>query len=376
MIYAILIAVVYISKLVYDRIPSLTARMRKLLFVGTSFTSLFVVCALRGVTVGTDMVSYMGKFVLLQDYSFADIFSGFYSERIEFGFALLNKLLGLVFTNPHIIIVVSALLFCVGAAVFVYRYTDDTLTAVILLICCGMYLYAFNIIRQMIACALLMNAWGLLTQKRYGWSVALFVISMTFHITSFVFVIVYLFYFLKNNKTAVTITLAVGSLLAINYRRIIGFASLFTDSFSYLDNSKKRITPGGIWAVWAIEIALILVFLAYYYLSEKPVGQRLLKRLPCPIGYVDSTESLCIPVFSALYIIFAVMGSSFNYMDRFGVYFLPFCIPLFINFGNRLRQQSHGLARFYLVGLHTCFVAYFLLFASNLEHYRYISMFF
>lgn len=374
LIYVLAIASVYISKIVFDRIPSLPNQTRKLLFVTTSFSVLFLICALRCVTVGTDMVSYMGKFALLRDYSFGDIFSGFYSERVEIGFALLNKLLGLVFTNPHCIIIASAFLFCVGMGVFVYRYIDDALTAVILFTCCGVYLYAFNIIRQMIACALLMNAWGLLTRKRYTWSFVLFIVSMTFHVTSLVFIIVYLFYFLRNNKKAVTITLAVGSLLAVNYRGLIKLASLFINSFSYLNNSKQKLTPGGIWLVWFIEIALVLLYLTYYYFSEKPPARRLLRKLPHPLGYIDNTESLCIPVFSALYVVFSVMGASFNYMDRFGTYFLPFCIPLFINFGKRIQQQSPPLYRFYLVGLHTCFVAYFLFFASNLEHYRYASM--
>ena len=93
--------------------------------------------------------------------------------------------------------------------------------------------------------------------------------------------------------------------------------------------------------------------------------------LAAPSGPITS---LCVPVFSALYVIFSFLGTSFNYLDRFGIYFLPFCALLFVDFGKRLQEQSVLLARVYRVGLHVCFVAYFVLFATNLPHYVYSFM--
>jgi hypothetical protein len=69
--------------------------------------------------------------------------------------------------------------------------------------------------------------------------------------------------------------------------------------------------------------------------------------------------------------LFAVLGTSFNNLDRFGVYFLPFSALLFDNFGKRLRARSTRVYRIYRLGLHVCFVAFFLLFATRLTHYRY-----
>lgn len=372
MIYGTLILLIYASKILYDRMPTLTEKRRKLMFLFTAFSLLFFVCAFRDVSVGTDMQSYLNKYVLLSDYSLVDVATHFYSERVEIGFALLNKLLSLISPFPQTIMVVSAFLFCFGFAAFIYRYVDDYLTAVILFTCCGMYIYTFNITRQMIACALLINAWGLLTEKRYKASVALFVISITFHVTACAFLLVYLFYFIRNNKRAVTITIALGVLCALNYNNLLRLAALLlSDKFSYLDNSRQKISAGGVWAIWSVEIAILVIYLLYYYLQSTSAGSRLLNRLPHPFGTISTVESLCIPVFTALYIIFIWMGTQFNYLDRFGVYFLPFCLLLFINFGNRIKEQSERLSKLYTIALHACSVVYFVFFASALPHYTY-----
>ncbi len=374
MVYAALIALIYVSKLVYDRIPSLSDRVRKLLFVGTAFTAMFFVCAFRDASVGSDTQNYMVKFTLLRDDSLWNVLTHFYSERLEIGFALLNKLVGVFSSDPHSIIIVSALLFCAGMAVFVYRYTDDHLTAVILLVCCGVYLYAFNITRQMIAVALLMNAWGLLTEKRYKLSTVLFAVSMLFHVTSFVFILVYLFYFLREKKRAVSVAVGVGALLVLLHRPLLMLASKIIHTFSYLDNSQVRISASGIWAVWAIELCIILLYLLYYYAKDTAAGRRLLQKLPHPVGKLSSVTTFCVPIFTALYITFTFMGTTFNRLERFGAFFQPFCILLFLDFGKRLKEQSPLLYRIYLIGLHVCFVIYFVLFATHPEHYRYSFM--
>lgn len=371
MIYGALIVLIYLSKIVFDRIPSLTEQRRKLCFIATSFFLLFFLCAFRDSSVGTDMVSYLNKYALISHHSLGDILTHFYTERVEIGFALLNKLLSYVIPFPQTTMVVSSLLICTGFAVFIYRYVENYFSAVVLFTCCGLYLYAFNATRQMIACAILINAWGLLTEKRFRLSLVLVAISLTFHVTSAMFALVYLFYFLRDNKKAVTITIAVGSLLAINYRLLIRLASHFTDKFSYLNNSAKRISAGGIWAVWIIESVILLAYLAYYYAHDTGRGSSLLRRLPHPVEGMSTVESLCIPVFSALCIIFLVMGTSFNYMDRFGIYFMPFCILLLTNFGSRVREQSVTLGRLYTVAMHLCFVLYFVFFATALPHYNY-----
>ncbi len=372
--YVLLIALIYISKIVFSAIPRLSENKRKAWFIAVSFFFLFFLVAFRDSSVGTDIENYLEKFTLIRERSWGYVLTHFYTERVEIGFALLNKFLGLFTRQPQTIIVASAALFCAGSARFIYRYIDDALTAVMLFTCCGIYMYSFNITRQMIAVALLINAWGLLTEKRYKWSLALFAVSMLFHVMSFVFVLAYIFYALRHNKRAVTITVSVGAFLVLLHRPLLKLASLLTDKFSYLDNTKQRIHAGGIWGVWIIELCIVALYLAYYFLKDTPYWSRVQGRLPHRVSTISATTSLCIPMFTALYIVFSVMGTTFNNLDRFGVYFLPFCIPMFIDFGKRVAEQNKLLGRIYLYGLHVCFVLYFVLFATTLDHYRYAFM--
>lgn len=356
MIYAAILVSIYVAYFLPTRFPRLPENVRRRWFITVSCVRLCTVCALRGVNVGTDMASYLEKFKTLREYPWHHVLTHWYSERVEIGFAVLSKAVGTITANPYAVMIVSAVIIFVGLGVFLYRESDDPLLCTIVLACCGWYLYTFNITRQMIAGVLLLAAWSALTRRHYLRSALWFCAALLFHVTAAVFLLAYLIYALRRHRTAITVTLGVGGCLALLHPLLLGVIASFTDAFSYLNNSREPIRAGGIWAIWIVELGIIALFLLYYYSRRT--------RIP-------ETESLCIPIFSGLYILFAILGTSFNNLDRFGVYFLPFCALLFDNFGKRLRERSVRLYRVYRIGLHVCFVVFFLLFATRLPHYRY-----
>ncbi len=368
-IYVLLIALLYLSKWLFDRLPGLSAAARRWWFVVTAMVLWCIVCGLRDDTVGTDIENYLIKFIRLRDTPWQEVLTHFYTERVEIGFAVLNKLVGLITPQPHAVIFVSTALFAIGTGRFIYRYTDDVLIAVIVLTCCGYYLYAFNITRQMIAVAILLNAWGELTERRVWSSAVLFGLSVLFHVTSLVFLVTYVVYALRNRRVAVGVTLGIGAVLLAGYRLWLKLLSHLTDAFSYLDNSQKTLRAGGIWLLWGVELTIILLFLAYYILQGSVRGRRWTAALALPP--TEPVVSLCYPLFTALYIAFSVLGTQFNNLDRLGVYFLPFCVPMFLEFRRWLRTQAVWWERVYLGALHGGFVGFFLFFSTNLPHYRY-----
>ncbi len=356
MIYTVLIVFLYTAYGIPARLPHISDAIRRRWFITLACAGLCAVCALRSANVGTDMASYLQKFTALREYPWRHLLTHWYSERVEIGFALLCKAVGTVTAEPHAVMIVSAVIIFGGVGYVLYRESDDPLTCVIVLTCCGWYLYTFNITRQMIAGVFLLIAWSMLTRRRILLCAVWFCAAVLFHVTAAVFILAFWIYAIRRHRTAITVTLGVGGLLAVLHPVLLGIAAAFTDSFSYLNNSREPIRAGGIWAVWTVECVIIAFYLWQYYFRRNSIPE---------------TESLCSPVFCGLYILFAILGTSFNNLDRFGVYFLPFCATLFDNFGCQLRNRSVRLYRFYRLGLHACFVAFFLLFATRLPHYRY-----
>ena len=375
MIYAALFVWIYLSKLIYTKLTPFSEKTKRKLFIITAFAGLFFIAAFRSVDVGTDMASYLEKFTLIQKHTFLNVATNLYTERVEIGYSLLNKFVGLFTDWPYAIMIVNAFLFCFLWGTFVYNETEDDLTATVVFTCCGVFVGVLNATRQAIAIAFLMNAWGELRRKKYGTSLLLFLIAMSFHVTSAIFLLVFWFHIIREKRWLVKYTVIAGALLVIHYQRILEWVSQYINVYSYFENDKQKISAGGIWAVWAVELLIVLLFLLYYYYADRWKEKPVIGKLLNGIEPIPALEAACVPIFVLLYIVFTYMGTQFNFLDRFGSYFMPFTILLFLNFGKILKQKSAKLGWVYTAGLQACFIAYFLLFVTQMDHYHYTFFF-
>lgn len=365
MVYTALIGMLYLCKLYCVKVWTPVDRelSRRVCIIG-SFTVLFLFAAFRGLTVGIDTLNYVEKFELIRSHSFLDILTSLYTERIEFGYALLNKLVSLIIPSSRAVIILSAGLICAGMAHAILRYTDEDITPVMLFVCSGLYLASFNVTRQVLACVLLFNAWGALTEKRYKLSLGLWFAAFSCHLFSVCFAAVYFFWFFRRNKRLVTAAFLISLVMCLNYQFFIDILASLTNAFSYLDNSRPKTSAGGIWALWAVELGLCAFFSLYYY-AFKPVN----RILPMPQELRTHENFICIPIFVIYYVLFSYLGTRFNYLDRIGLFFQPFMIPLFLSGGKFLRSWNPVLHKIYLVGMHVCFVFYFFLTARADQYY-------
>lgn len=361
MIYALGIALIYLCKYhcekkMADKDPEFVRKV----VVLASFTVLFLISAFRGPNIGIDTYNYMEKFDQIRAHSFWDILTSLYTERVEIGYALMNKIVSLFTANSYLMVVINGFLVCYGMAYYVIHYTNEDLIPIILFTCAGMFLQSMNVARQTIACVLLFNSWGALTRKQYAATLVLFLISITFHWTSVVFAAVYFFYFFRNNKIVVLPFVLLSFVVIANYKLIIKLLIMLTDSYSYLDNSRNRITANGIWAIWGIALVFVLFFLIQYLANRRD-----LFGLKLPRGLQNPRELFCVPMYVVYYVLLTYIGTQFNYFNRLGVFFMPFEILLFMNFGRVLKYNSQLLYKIYIVGLQVCFIGYLLLSTSS-----------
>lgn len=372
MIYVALILLIYITYFILWKVQKLPNEAKRKIFIGISFSLMFLLAALRDPSVGTDTANYMNKFELIHDHTFAEIFSSFFCERVEIGYALINKVVGLIWNDPRAILIVNAAIIYFCMSYFIYNYLDSEhdLTSVLLFVCSGMFFYSFNVARQVIACVILLNAWGLLKEKKYVKSVLCFLLSITFHITAVCFIVAYIIYFIRNKRILAVCALVLGGLVAIFYKPIIKIFSQIIPIYRF-NNENPKTSVGGIILVWFVEAVIILIYLACYFFG-KHIPDKFIKGA----NDIPVLNSFVVPVYVAVYIITTFLGSKFNYFDRFGIYFLPFCIPMFENFGMIVKdnfglitkEKSEILYKVYVVGLQVCFIALFMLDAFSAHH--------
>ena len=157
--------------------PRFSQRGRKL-FIIFSFLAMFVVSGFRDFSVGVDTKSYVAIFNAIDYYGVA-------ATRFEPGFILFVRLIHSISDNPALLIVISSAI-CIGTTcLFIYRYSEDPLLAILLYIVLKPYFFQMTGMRQALASSLVMLAFYLIlenrTRKRIILGIGLVLLATQFH---------------------------------------------------------------------------------------------------------------------------------------------------------------------------------------------------
>ena len=307
---------------------------RKRVFLFLFFTGCALVMGLRSYEVGIDTHNYYSGFYRISDMTFTEILK----LNHDIGFSLIEKLFSLVADNYYFFQVVMSMTYCYGMAYFIYYISSKYLYGELFPLCfiflgLGMYLYAFNVFRQMFAAMLVVNAWSFLDRGKHVKAAVLFVFACTIHISGIVFALAYMLYFFSRKHKWMAYVLPIGLILIyFNFEPIINQAvsiGIFEQYRKYLDDS-FRLVGGSIVFVWAIIVLLAVLII---YNKETAANEKMLS------------------VFSIIYVLFMVLGSKMAYLDRISLYFLPFALFTFIRFRQllKLSKQYNAISIIYNV---------------------------
>lgn len=349
---------VYIGLIVWIIISSLicfgnyfNTDKNKKIFVMLVFVAMCLIMAFRSIEVGADTSNYKEIFDSMKNTSFKEITSNYHTYSMEIGYALFMKICSLVCGDYYFFQVVFSMLFSILAANFILKEADNIFIGVIVFLGIGIYMITFNVARQMLAAMLLANSWIFLRKGKGVKSVLCVLVASTFHMTAFIFVIIYVIYFFKDNKYIIRLIPLVIIIGALNFNRLLPIiARYFTYYHNYYANEKVIQTAGFVWIVWII---ILLVAVRILYLMKE-----------------TNIDHLIAAIFSIIWVVSNIVGLSFNYFERLGLYFMPF-VPVMLSFsGNYIRSRS--VRRIYLSGMTASFIIYFLLSVSS-EQYLYTT---
>lgn len=315
-----------------------------------SFGVIILISALRNVNVGVDTKSYLQHFYLIANTSIIDIITTYKYLGFEIGYNLLCKSFSFIFPNYYVFQMFISFIYCYGMMKFIKNNTYNVYLCIILFLGLELFTYSLNISRQMLAVMILCHAWNYLIKDKFTKSVLLFFLALTFHATSVVFVLVYIVYKLRNKQYIFYTIPFFLVLFSFNYQLIIGiFKKYFPYYINYYVNERNIQSAGSIIIVW-----LIIGVLSIYIIYNK-------KNL--------IIKDKLYATFSLVYIFCNVVGLSFNYFERIGIYFLPFVLLLFDRY--YVLIDTKKLKFLYFFGTATCFLVLFFITVLTSSQYQY-----
>ena len=134
-------------------------------FVVLSFLAIIILFSLRSSTVGRDLPGYKTAylFALTSDFSRFDYweFSSF-----EIGYVLFMKVCSIMGLNFQLFLTVCSLLMLVPVAVFIYRFSNNSLLSIIVFICYSFFEFYMSAIRQSISISIFLIGLMVLLSRR------------------------------------------------------------------------------------------------------------------------------------------------------------------------------------------------------------------
>lgn len=322
MISIILLIITYLIYFLSRLIKFPSQRHRRLFFLVPTFTFTMLIIGLRDYSVGIDTSGYHVIFNCYHDISFSSI--AHIQTHVEIGWAFFCWIVNEFGGNFRTFLIVYAIIFCILCGRILYVYDSYVSCSGILLATICFYSYTifltFNIARQMLAVALIMNSYDMFIKGKYGKYLLLTAIAFSFHLTAILGIIPCLLWLFR--KYNMPLWTGIGCIiLCIAIVPFVHYLETFNLYSNYLANTMNHFQTAGfaqlVWLIIIIEAVWVIINNFSYTKF---------------IQLCASCSMICITL--------NVLGMQINYMERIGLYFVLFIPYLIIGFGNTIKNKS------------------------------------
>lgn len=325
-------------------------------FIILIFSIFAFVIGFRDLTVGMDTQNYAYLYSAIGRLSWKEIFNGTATTAysLDSGWVICTKIFTVFSLNYYAFQFVYSVIYMCLSANFIHKLSSNAFVATVVFMGMGLLYYPTNIQRQALATMILMNGWIFFKEKKTVKSITCFLIAVLFHLSACVFGVVYIVYLLNKRIGILKLMPIIGLIIFLNYRNLLMLFTMILSPYKkYITRNGSLAQAHGWWIVWIIIIAISLYVL---YLK----------------GNVSCDYKMyCI--WALTYVAFNVIGLRFNLVQRLGLYFIPFTVLLFSEFGRYLKK---GIKSLYYTGLVVCFIALYLQNNFTMPDRRYVTYLF
>lgn len=229
----------------------------KLIFCSLISFQLFIILALRSISVGGDVQSYQNLF-----YEFHNVgFIGILKHGFEEGYALINGIVIIFSKNFHVVMTIVSAITSGSLLISIYKNSKYPIISYFLYVTMSFYYFAFSGIRQGVAIAISIVGLKYLKEKKIWKYLIVILIATSFHYSALIMIPAY---FLITNKLSVkwqTIITGITVLFYVFIDKIFLLLANFIPRYNDVYASQSGIAEfmGG--QSWKSMIICIFVFL-------------------------------------------------------------------------------------------------------------------
>ena len=331
-----------------------SAKKNRVIFIMMSSLLLGILMGMREITVGVDTATYYQYYNIINTYDWNEILSSLKTYSMEFGFALFMKFIGSLGGDYYAFQLIISVIMCLLIGKFILDNDKKVLLSILLYYTSGLYFYGYNISRQMLAVAIVCNAWSELKKNNFIKSLLYVAIGCCIHFSVAIFFVAYIVYFFRKYTAIQRIftILLIGVTIIFSYWQtsILGIIGNYTDMYSNYLSTTEGTTVGYIKFIWGIIIILSLYVI---YRSDR---------------FYDY-ELRCLAIFSLINSLFWFAGTEIRYLERVGLVFAPFVVIFLPKFSDTIENK---LIKYICLGLGVS--VYIALFLNSITgQYEYVS---
>ena len=281
-------------------------------FCSIAFLLPLYIFAFRSITIGTDTESYCRAFQLvsLPDLLLFDFDNNY---EFEFGFIIFMSLLSCISSDPLVLLIGSSLLMNYLYGRVIIKQANLFITATLVYLFLGNFLYNLTMMRQAIAVGIFLNAIPYLLKRKFEKYCILVALAASFHIFSVVGVLLILPVVLVKNRKQLIFTIIMAAVVILTSLEIVHeIVYLYFPHFDYyFRNDYNSEQEFGLTSIGYVMIEMITVMIMINRYKIKGVN-----------GNKVIVYSLAL-TFAAMGLI---MMPTFGIYERIAKYFQPFLI--------------------------------------------------
>ena len=287
---------------------------RKLFCITSGFVY-FLIAALRSWYVGGDSFNYKYMFEAIGILDLNQVLQ--FSEQDPF-FAIFLKIINSISGEYTFLFAIVAAFFVITVWSCIYRYSDDPVMSIIILLAFSLYQFSMTGMRQTIAIGFIVLAFMAVKEKKRFLPYVYILMGSLFHISSLIYIVIPLVR--RTPITVLTLRLATAILVVtfVLRRSIAGFLVFFLEGRGYgLSLSDSGLT-------------MMLVVAALYVMAVVFMKE-----------YSRTDKDYCILYYTGwLAVFFEILVTSQNIFFRIAFYFLIFYIILIPNVVSKVENRN------------------------------------
>lgn len=203
-IFIIAVILCYVMALKYKKMACI--------YVGVC---LFIIAAFKNPYLTNDTQSYIR--------TFQNIYYGFYSTYMEYGYVIYNRFLGLFSNHQQIVIIANAFITLLGFMFLFLRYSKNAYLTICLFAFFSVdgYVRILNLSRQYLSVAILLMGVPFIVRRRFIWFLLFVLVAGSIHTVGYMGILFYFLYDIQLNRKIIIYGL--GSTLLLGATPLLDF---------------------------------------------------------------------------------------------------------------------------------------------------------